>query len=420
MATPSHTASQLSDHLFRSEYGNIVSSISRLLGPGNLELAEDVAQETFYDAVRQWPFGLPDSPKSWLYRVSKNKTIDLIRKNKHEIALPEHLEPLLTSSWSVDNTIENAFEPQMIEDSKLRMMFAACHPELKPDAQIAFILKSLCGFSVREIANAFLTNEENIQKKLYRSRVKFKKSSSFFRQNLPADAIADRTPIIHKCLYLLFNEGYYSTQDGTAIRKDLCLEALSLCKVLSAHGDGKEKDTSALLALMCFHSARFEARIGTEGEMIMLQDQDRSSWNQELIDLGHGFLDIATECGHISTYVLEAGISGYYCHATSYECTDWNAILSLYQQLWEINPSPVILLNKAVVLSNAQSPQAAITLLEGQANIHQNHLFHSIMSYLHQLQGNMPVSISHLEKAIAQASTEREKLFLQNRLVKLI
>src|SRR6185436_11050951 len=257
----------LSDHLFRHESGKMVSVLTKIFGTENLETAEDVVQQTFIDAINVWKLkGIPGNPSAWLFRVAKNKAIDVIRRNKHSVQydFSDNERKLLTSEYSLAATMENLWKEELVKDDMLRMMFACCHPGISEENQITLILKTLCGFSTAEIAKAFLTSEETVSKRLYRTK-------EFFREQkikliIPSvDELKSRTDAVLNSIYLLFNEGYSSTHSDELIRKDLISEAMLLCKMLTENSNTQLPETFALMALMCFHASRSNSRLTSEG-----------------------------------------------------------------------------------------------------------------------------------------------------------
>src|SRR5687767_3499587 len=273
----------------------MVSVLTKIFGTENLETAEDVVQQTFIDAMQVWKLkGIPDNPSAWLFRVAKNKAIDIIRRNKHSVQydFSDSERALLKSEYTLAVTMDNLWKEELVKDDMLRMMFACCHPEISEENQITIILKTLCGFSTAEIAKAFLTSEDTVSKRLYRTK-------DFFRENkikleIPSEQkLAERTYAVLNSIYLLFNEGYNSTHSDELIRRDLISEAMLLCKLLTENKNTGFPETFALMALMCFHASRSDSRLTAEGEIILLPYQDRSKWNRELITEGNEYMNKA-------------------------------------------------------------------------------------------------------------------------------
>src|SRR5215475_3797858 len=282
-------APELVDHLFRHEAGKMVSYLTRIVGLGHLDLAEDVVQDTLCRALETWPIhGLPDNPPAWLMRVARNRAIDLLRRDEQF----RHFTPELTYLLKLreDLPVEApAFEKE-IKDDQLRMMFSCCHPELSTETQVTLILKTLCGFSISEIAHSLLTSKDSIEKRLGRARKLFRLSGTLV-EITNASEIAERMEAVYQAIYLLFNEGYHGSQAEQTVREDLCFEAIRLALLLSEHPEGEKPKTHALLALLCFHAARLPGRVGDGGGLIQLEIQDRSKWDQDLIGKGFHYLE---------------------------------------------------------------------------------------------------------------------------------
>jgi RNA polymerase sigma factor (sigma-70 family) len=355
---------QLVDHLFRHESGKMIAVLSRLLGLQNFEIAQDLVQDTLLQAMSTWGYkSIPNNPSAWLYRVAKNKAIDFLRREKrfHEIS-PQY-SYLLESEYTLSATVNNLFLENEIEDSQLRMMFACCHPAIPEESQIALTLKTLCGLSVSEISKAFLTTEEAIAKRIYRAKEKIKaeKIELEVPQN---DELSARVDTVLKSLYLLFNEGYKSSHPDKLIREDLCEEAMRLCFLLMQHSFTALPRTKALLALMCFQASRFDARIDDKNNIILLKHQDRSKWNRSLMSKGFELMEESTEPFEISAYHLEAAIASQHAAARSFEQTNWKNIYHLYEMLYQLQPNPVVAMNKAIASSYAISKQNALKELQ--------------------------------------------------------
>jgi RNA polymerase sigma factor (sigma-70 family) len=412
------SAGALIDHLFRHEAGKMVSVLTRIFGLKHIEIAEDIVQDTFLKALGEWGYhGAPDNPSAWLYKVAKNRTIDIIRHQKYVAEYESELNLLLKSEWTLSHSVNNLFLDSEIEDSQLRMIFTSCHPELPKESQIALTLKTLCGFNIREIANALITTESNINKRLFRAKQKFRDENLKFE--IPAGKYLDqRLETVYKVIYLLFNEGYKASDSDTLIRKDLCAEAIRLCSLLAEHPVGKKPKTHALLALMCFHAARLDARIDDNGYIILLKEQDRTKWDKMLINKGYEYLRLSSEGNELSEYHLEAGISAYHSTAESFEETDWKGVLGLYDILVKINPSPITSLNRAIVIGQIHGAVEAIKELEKIKNLDTYHLYHTTLAeFYSQLKQNEP-ALKHLEKALKLINSKAERTLIQDRIKK--
>ena len=366
---------ELIPHLFRTEYRKIVAVLSRLFGIEHIETAEDIVSDTFLRATELWGLkGLPPNPTAWLYTVAKNKTKDLLKRDalfaqKVSVEL-KYVTPALEE-------IEIDLSRKNINDSQLAMMFAVCHPCISAESQIALSLNLLCGFGVEEIAEAFLTNKDVIYKRLNRAKEKLRIEKVKIEQpTLPE--INERLATVLTTLYLLFNEGYYSTSQNNTLRKDLCLEAMRLTLLLTEDDKTNSPPVNALLSLMCFHSSRFDARINHQGEIVLYEDQDTNLWNSELIEKGEYYLKYSTKNKPpISKYHLEAAIA--YWHTQKNDTTEkWESILQLYNRLLQIEYSPAVALNRTYALAKANGKEEAIIEAE-KLNLTGNHLYHSLM-----------------------------------------
>lgn len=337
----------------------MVAVISRIFGISHLELAEDIVQDSLLEALHRWSVDrVPDNPAAWLMQVAKRKTLnELKRRQMAEKNQPELLRRLERASESIDE----AFLESEIKDSQLRMIFTCCHPDLPMESRIALTLKSLCGFSVKEIASALLTSTANINKRLYRAKVRFR-DGSILLEMPPAQQLPHRLNAVYLCLYLLFNEGYHASHSKDLIRKDVCLEALRLTLLLESAFPDQAK-IQALLALMFLHMARFEARLDDKGAIVTLEEQDRSRWDRQLIGKGLMCLQKGSRGSELSEYHLEAGIAAVHCMSASLEETNWEQIASQYEVLARIKPSPVIDFNRAIVLRWTKGPAAALQAL---------------------------------------------------------
>src|SRR5262245_5207936 len=338
----------------------MVSYLTKIFGFGHLDFAEDVVQDTLCRALEMWPVhGIPENPSAWLMRVARNRAVDLLRRDDQF----RHFAPELTHLLKLreDQPPDTpAFEME-IRDDQLRMMFSCCHPELSTDVQVTLILKTLCGFSVSEIAHALLASEDSIEKRLGRARKALRLAGSLGEIAQPSE-ISDRLEAVYQAIYLLFNEGYHGSQSERTVRDDLCFEAIRLALLLSEHPQGKKPKNHALLALLCFHAARLSGRMDDAG-LIQLEMQDRSKWDQDLIGRAFHFLEGSLAGNELTEYHLEAGIASLHCAAPTYEKTDWVRILELYDMLHRLVPLPIVALNRAIAAGNALGPEEGLAEL---------------------------------------------------------
>jgi RNA polymerase sigma-70 factor (ECF subfamily) len=411
MSNEPHRA--LVDHLFRQEHGKMVAVLTRIFGMDQLDLVEDVVQDAFVSALRAWRERRPNNPSGWLMQVAKNRAIDLLRRGRLSVRRPA-AEDL--AGWAVYAT--ELFHEKEIADSQLRLIFACCHPVLEERDQLAFTLQLASGFGVREIAKALLTREETVKKRLQRARSRIKEAG--VQLVIPTGAeLAARLDAVLKVLYLTFNEGYYSSTSEEGIRRDLCAEAMRLTKLVCEHPVTDSTDANALLALMCYHAARFDSRLGPDNEFVLLMDQDRSIWDHELIEVAHHYLNRARPDGEPSAYVVEAAIAAQHVLAPTYAQTAWSTVLTLYDLLLQVKPSPPVYLNRAVVLAEMGDGQAALEAFQGldlADFVGHEHLYHGVAAQISERLGDEASRRGHLLRALAAAPTERDKAMIRRRL----
>lgn len=413
---PPGTINQTIDHLFRHESGKMTAVLSRLLGLQNLETAQDIVQDTLLQAMSTWRYNnIPDNPAAWLYRVAKNKAIDFLRREKRFREISPEYACLLQSEYSLTPTINSLFLKNEIEDSQLRMMFACCHPLIPAESQIALTLKTLCGLSTAEIAHAFLTTEETIAKRIYRAKEKIK-TEQIELVAPTGQELQERLDAVLKSLYLFFNEGYNSSHPDQLIREDLCEEAIRLCHLLTLHTLTRFPRTYALLSLFSFQASRLQARLDDKGHIIILKYQNRNKWNRSLIGRGFDCLEMAAEPFEVSTYHLEAAIASLHAAAPSFEQTDWKSIYDLYELLYQLQPNPIVAMNKGIASAYAISKQHAINELQQIKGLDQHHLYFASLGELY-LDMKKPVSArEYFEKAIQLTDSIPEKKFLAEKI----
>jgi RNA polymerase sigma-70 factor (ECF subfamily) len=398
--------------------------LTKIFGTANLQTAEDVVQETLLSALNTWKLkGIPDNPSAWLLRVAKNKAIDIIRRNKYSLQFDfsDGEKRLLTSEYTVNAAMDDLWKEEGINDDLLNMMLACCHPQISEENQITLILKTLCSFSTAEIAKAFLTSEDTISKRLYRTK-------EFFRQHkielrIPsANEIKNRINAVLNAIYLLFNEGYNSASAETLIRKDVIDEAMILCKLLTENAHTQQPEVFALMALMCFHAARVDSRITMEGEMILLPMQDRTKWSRKLIDEGNNYMNKAAFGNEISTYHLEAAIAFEHCIAESFEKTNWKKILGYYEWLCRISPSPVTELNKVIVIMQVEGAAAALQKLNkinDTKKLESWYLYYGLLGEIYLKLNDKELARLNFETASKLTQSKAEQRMLQNKIAVL-
>jgi RNA polymerase sigma-70 factor (ECF subfamily) len=411
---------KLVDHLFRHESGKMVAVLTRIFGSENLDLAEDVVQDSLIEAIKLWTYkGVPDNPSAWLFKVAKNKALNIINREKYKRQYSSDITHFLQSEWTVEPALHHLFSEQEILDDQLRMMFTCCHPSITPDSQIALTLKTLCGFSIKEISKAFLTTEENINKRLVRARKKVREEKIPFEVPIGKD-LKKRLQSVLETIYLLFNEGYSASTGENLIRYEICEEAIRLTEIIALHPSFQnESDVFALLSLMQLNASRFNARQDNKGNILTLDKQNRSQWDFSLMEKGFKNLEKSAD-NLISIYHILATISAYHCSVTNYNATDWQSILSLYDKLVQIDNSPIVLLNRAIALSKVNGSTKAIDELkeiEKFPSIKLNHLFYSTKAEFHIELNQFDKAVTTLEKAIELAPLKSEKMLLQEKLL---
>nr|WP_299069255.1 sigma-70 family RNA polymerase sigma factor [uncultured Allomuricauda sp.] len=410
------TSNELTSHFFRNEYGKLVSVITGYLGNAYVETAEDIVQETLLKATEHWEMkGIPENPKAWLYTTAKNLTLNVLKRKKYQ----RDYESLANQKPEMDET--GFFSDELIEDSQLKMMFSCCHPSISENSQIALILKILSGFSISEIANAFFSNEETINKRLVRGRLQLRKIKIDLSQKFDVDK---RLEAVLKTIYLLFNEGYFPANKNQVIRFDLCLEAIRLARLLEESTVvGNKTDCSALLALMYFNASRFASRVSDVGEIIDLKEQNRSKWDSKLIQTGMWYLDKITLTKTITKYNILATISANHCIAETYKKTNWAQILSLYDQLIILEDSPITQLNRSVALAEVKGTQVAISTLETlgeESDIDNYFLYHFTLAELYKANKAFAKARFAYNQALHLAKNPRDKELLKKKLDELV
>jgi len=403
---------QLIDHLFRHESGKMISVLSKLLGLQNLETANDIVQDSLLQAMNTWSFkGIPDNPSAWLYRVAKNKAIDFLRREKKFQEISPQYSYLLQSEYTLTSTVNNLFLENEIQDSQLRMMFACCHPAIAEESQVALTLKTLCGLSISEIAKAFLTNDETIAKRIYRAKEKIKAEK--IGMDVPhSNELSFRIDTVLKSLYLLFNEGYNSSHPDDLIREDLCEEAMRLCYLLTENKTTSRPRVKALLSLMCFQASRLDTRLDDKGNIILLKHQDRKKWSRPLIKKGFDYLGVAAEPFEISTYNIEAAIASLHAASPSFEQTDWKSIYHLYEMLYQLQPNPVVAMNKAIASAYAINKQNALTELQQIKGLEHHHLYYASIGEIYFELQNKEEAKRFYQKALKLTSSGFEQQLL--------
>ena len=395
---------------YRAHYGKLIASLISYFGIQEMAIAEDLVQDTFTSAANSWQTRLPDDPEAWLFRVCKNKALNYLNRNRNRSKALSLYEQNLT----LEDTVGQVFLPHEIRDSKLRLIFALCHPKLPERTQVILVLRTLAGFRIPEIARGLGLSESAVKKTLVRGKQKIKeegislKVPFIFRSK-------QRLAMVHKALYLIFNEGYNASNGPTPIKQDLCIEAYTLTRTLIEEGIN-DSISHALIALMLFNMARMPARLTDEGHLIDLERQDRSQWERSFISQGFRFLKQARSGNILSSYHLEAGIASIHCSAPSFEATDWCAILALYDQLHKVHPSPFVAFNRCIALSYCESPDSAfeeLVQLGSHKVLNTYYLYHVTLGKLCLEMGLTQAAGEHLKQGLDLTKIDVEKAYIR-------
>jgi RNA polymerase sigma factor (sigma-70 family) len=409
-------SSGLVEHAFRHELSRVVALLVRRVGVHQLEAVEDAVQSALLAALTSWTAnGVPSNPTAWLYRVAKNELLAALRKEQghqrilgdpaHELAV-EHEEPA------------SAVFAGEVRDELLRMLFVCCDEKIPQESRLVLALRTLCGFSIGEIAFRLFTTEANVYKRLARARDRLREHE-VSTETPPLGSLRERLPSVHAVLYVLFNEGYLSTHAQHAIRAELCEEAIRLGTLLADHPVGATPPTFALLALMHLHAARLAARQDATGGLLLLEEQDRSRWDQEHLQRGAVWLERAADGEVFTRFHAEAGIAAEHCFAPSFAETRWKEIAELYAMLERIDPSPIHTLNRAVAVAEQLGPAAGLATLEGvvpPAWLEGSYLWDAVLADLHNRAGNTAAAKRHRERALAAAPSPKVEEVLRRRL----
>jgi RNA polymerase sigma factor (sigma-70 family) len=404
--------------LFKQEFSKMVAVISKLFGLQHIEIAEDVVSETFLTATEAWARkGIPENPTAWLYVVAKQKTLQHFRRNKIFI---EKVIPAIKTEH--EQNIENQelnFSQQNIRDSQLQMLFAICNPAIASEAQIGLALRILCGFGIDEIAEAFLSNKETINKRLFRAKEKLR-TEEIKMELPPENEIANRLDNVLHIIYLLFSEGYYSKTQNQILRKELCLEALRLGLMLTDYGRTNQPKVHALIALMCFHSSRFNARQSNDELLILYEQQNEDLWDAALMNQGWHFLNLSARGNELSSYHLEARIASWHCVKEDSK-EKWEDILHLYDQLLLVNYSPSVALHRTYAFYKTESfrggghGQHAALVEAEKLKLENNHFYYLLLGELYTNIDNDKAKFN-FQKAYDLAKTQTEKLGIQQKI----
>jgi RNA polymerase sigma factor (sigma-70 family) len=410
---------ELTDHLFRHEAGRMVAVLTRIFGVHNLALAEDVVQDAFCRALEVWSFrGVPENPSAWLMATAKNRALDVLRREQTARTYEPELTRWFESEWTLAPVVEEMFTDTAIKDDQLRMMFSCCHPRLPEEAQVMLVLNILCGFGIDEVAAAFVATYTAVEKRIPRAKKVLAESKRLFDTRAPADFSA-RLPAVQKALYLLFSEGYHGASAEFAIRTDLCQEAMRLMALLLEHPLGSIPSSYALLALMCLNKARLPARLDPSGNLTPLSDQDRALWDQKLLSEGLQLLNQSATGSNLSEYHVEAAIAAVHATAPSMQETNWAEIVSLYNTLMKIRPTPIVALNRAIAIGQLDGPERGMEELRAIADaerLAKYPFYHAAFGEFEVQSGRLESAREHFSAAIRLARSEMERRFFTARL----
>ncbi len=435
MAKPDPIA--LVDHLFRKQAGQMIATLTRLLGPRHLAVAEDAVQDALMTAMQQWPFrGIPDNPEAWLFQVARNRALDRLRHGR----MAADKEPAIARGSATAESPNAApllrGELPPVEDDQLGLLFLTCHPSLPAEARVALALKLVGGFSINEIARAFLAQESAIAQRLVRAKRSLRDEQVSFGMPDPAD-LPDRLDSVLDTIYLMFNEGYAATSGDHLIKDEVAAEAIRLVLMISAHPaiaaprrGPRDADFAswggrawALVSLTLLHAARVPARIDSEGTLFLLREQDRRKWDRSMIAEGMRALDRASSGDRVTAFHLEAGIAACHAAAASWESTDWRQIVALYDDLLALTSSPVVAMNRAVAISRVEgalSGLAALDAIENLAALQRHPLLPAIQAELWREAGDADRAIACYRAALGLARSAPEQRWLTSRLSLLV
>ena len=409
---------ELSEHLFRRESGRLVAALTRIFGVHNLALAEDVAQDAFCRAIEVWKVrGIPDNPAAWLMSVAKHRALDVVRRERTARTFAPELTRVLESEWTLAPAVEEAFAGSTIRDEQLRMMFSCCDPRLPEDVQVPLVLNILCGFGAPEIASAFLTTRAAMEKRISRGKKVLAGAQRLF--DLADAEFAPRLSSVQRALYLLFNEGYHGASAETAVRTELCAEAIRLTLLLLDSPQTASPETYALAALMYLHAAKLPARLDAAGDLNPLIEQDRSRWDARLVGEGLALLDRSAVGDVVSAYHVEAAIASVHATAHNIDETNWNTIVGLYDRLMLIAPSPIVALNRAIAIGQRDGPDSGIEALQAIADLQRLRrypFYPAAVGELERRRGHLAAARDHFSAAARLARSPVERRYLEARI----
>ncbi len=393
----------------------MVAHLTRLLGPAHLDLAEETVQEAMLRALQTWPYqGVPENAPGWLFRVAHNIAIDAVRRSR---LLGEKTDAIVAELSHSASAPQDPDLEEQLRDDELRLIFMCCHPAIARDARIAFSLKTVGGFGAREIARAFLVDETTIAQRLVRAKRQVREGR--LTLDMPhGSELRERLDSVLEVIYFMFNEGYAAHTGEDLIRQDLCMEALRLGRLVAASSIAEPR-VHALVALMALEASRLPARVDASGDLILLENQDRSRWDDRLISMGFHYFDRCIAGDEVSEYHVQAAIAATHARASDTQSRDWNMVLDLYDQLLELNPSPIVALNRAVAVSKVHGPAQALAELEplaGDPKLQRYYLLLAVRGHLLLELNRPPEAADCFRAALDCACSEPERRFLRRKL----
>jgi RNA polymerase sigma-70 factor (ECF subfamily) len=406
---------EMLDSLYRVDSGRILATLIRLLG--DFDLAEEAMHEAFAAALSLWPTsGVPSNPRPWLISTARFKAIDTLRRRARVDASQDELVRYIEAQWSSAVWSNNE---DSLEDDRLRLIFTCCHPSLAPEARVALTLREVCGLTTEEIAKAFLITPRTLAQRIVRAKAKIRETPIPYEVPTPQE-LPERLGAVLQVIYLVFNEGYSAATGAEVMRAELTTEAIRLGRLLAELQP--EPEVIGLLSLMLLQESRHAARTSPTGELILLENQDRSLWNREQIAEGVALVEKALKSHRFGAYTLQAAIVAVHAEAKSVAATDWPQIVALYDRLLQIQPSPVVLLNRAVAIAECEGPEAGLALIDAlleHGELANYYLAHSARADMYRRLGRIAEARTAYEKALALTQQEPERQFLQERIRQL-
>jgi RNA polymerase sigma-70 factor (ECF subfamily) len=412
--TSTQSARAIAESVYRAESRRVFATLVRLLG--DFDIAEEALHDAFHAALEQWPRdGVPANPRAWLVSTGRFKAIDGIRRRARFDSIEDFAE-------QVENVADESQPPwdgESIEDDRLRLIFTCCHPALSSDAQVALTLREVCGLTTEEIAQAFLSGAPTLAQRIVRAKAKIRDAHIPYEVPTP-DELPQRLDSVLRVVYLVFNEGYLASSGSSLTRVDLSAEAIRLGRLLVDLLP--EPEAIGLLGLMLLHESRRAARTSPTGDIVLLNDQDRSLWNREQIGEGMTLIERSLASRRFGPYTLQGAIAAVHAEATTADATDWGEIVGVYDALLRIDPSPVVELNRAVAVAMRDGPAAGVRLIEtilGRGDLQDYHLAHAAHADLCRRLGETAKARMSYQRAIALSRQDQERQFLERRLTEL-